>query len=238
MRLFTVIILLVVAGVSSCKKTEELKTPTINDYYPLAVGKSITYNLDSSIFINFGQKDTVVHYQAQDVVDAQVTDNVGRPAFRVIRSLRRTPSDAWQINSSYLVVPTQASLEVVEDNNRFIKLRLPVRDGFSWKGNSYVNTSDDLSFMDNWDYTYDSTNVPLTLGSLSFDSTLKVAQHDEFAGQDPSIPGTVYGEQIFAEEKYAKGVGLIYKNFVHWTYQGSCGCYDGYGLKLTIIDHN
>ena len=74
----------------SCKKEKEtFSSESVNDYYPLQVGKYITYNLDSTVFINFGTKDTVVSYQVQDRVDAQITDNLGRPAYRIIRYIRK-----------------------------------------------------------------------------------------------------------------------------------------------------
>ena len=70
----------------SCKKEKDnFNSESVNDYYPLQVGKYITYNLDSTVFINFGQKDTIISYQVQDRVDAQITDNLGRPGYRIIR---------------------------------------------------------------------------------------------------------------------------------------------------------
>ena len=47
--------------------------------------------------------------------------------------------------------------------------------------------------------------------------------------------------KTYAFEKYAKGVGLIYREFLHWEYQGRESPeygYKGYGVKLSIIDHN
>ena len=58
----------------SCKKENRYFTSeSVNDYYPLQVGKYITYDLDSTVFINFGQKDTVINYQVQD--SGRCTDN-------------------------------------------------------------------------------------------------------------------------------------------------------------------
>ena len=68
---------------------------------------------------------------------------------------------------------------------------MPVKQDFSWKGNSYIDTysiNSDLQYLDDWDYIYDSIDVPLTINSLSFDSTLKVFQRDESEGDDPSLP--------------------------------------------------
>jgi hypothetical protein len=230
----------------SCKKENQIFTSeSINDYSPMQVGKYITYNLDSTLFINFGQKDTVITYQAQDVVDAQITDNLGRPAFRIIRYIRKDTSEDWQPNNTFMIVPAGKSIEYVENNLRFLKLEMPVQQDFSWKGNSYIDTyslASDLQYLDDWDYIYDSIDAPLTINTLSFDSTIKVTERDEFLGQDPAIPGTQYAEKTYAEEKYAKGIGLIYREFLHWEYQGGQtgvpGYFVGYGVRLSITGHN
>ncbi len=217
----------------------------VSEYYPLKVGNYITYNLDSTIFIKFGQKDTVIRYQVQDRIDAQITDNSGRPAFRILRFIRRNASEEWTPNNTFSVVQASKAIEYVENNFRFVKLATPFKQDYSWKGNTFIDTysvSNDARYLDDWDYTYDSVGMPLTINGVKFDSTIKVAQRDEFLGQSPSIPGTQYAEKTFAVEKYAKGVGLIYREFLHWEYQGSQngspGYYNGYGIKMSIIDHN
>jgi len=230
----------------SCKKENaSFTSESVNDYFPLQVGKYITYHLDSTLFINFGQKDTIVSYQIQDKVDAQVTDNLGRPAYRIIRYIRKDSSKDWVPNNTFMAVATSNSLEYIENNLRFLKLEIPVKQDFSWKGNSYIDTYSiysDLKYLDDWDYIYDSIDVPLTINSINIDSTVKVTERDEFLGQDPSIPGTQYAEKTYALEKYGKGIGLIYREFLHWEYQGGetgvPGYFVGYGIKLSIIDHN
>lgn len=228
----------------SCKKqTEIFNTASVNDYYPLQVGKYITYNLDSTLFINFGEKDTVISYQVQDKVDAAVTDNLGRKAYRIIRYIRKNSSDDWSPNNTFMAVPTDNSVEYVENNLRYLKLQLPITQDFSWKGNSYIDTyslASVLAYMDDWDYIYDSVNVPLTINSLSFDSTIKVSERDDSLNI-PITSETSIADRNYSVEKYAKGVGLIYREFLHWEYQG-CACpehgFTGYGVKLSIIDHN
>ncbi len=228
---------------ASCKKEQEqFISGPVSDYFPLQVGKYITYNLDSTVFLAFGKTDSIIHYQAQDRVDAQITDNLGRPAFRVIRYLRQDSTLDWTPNNTFMVIPTQSSLEYVENNFRFVKLRLPIKKDFSWKGNSFIDTYSqysDVKYLDDWDYIYDSIGVPLTINSLTIDSTLKVAERDEFLGQDPSLPNTDYAEKTYSVEKYGKGIGLIYREFLHWEYQSvNNNSYTGYGIKMSIIGHN
>ena len=227
----------------SCKKqTDHFSAEPLIEYYPLQVGKYITYNLDSTIYLSFGKRDTIMHYQAQDRVDAQITDNLGRTAFRVIRYLRRDSSQEWLPNNTFMIIPTENSIEYLENNLRFLKLRLPVKQDISWKGNSFIDTYSQYSevkYLDGWDYTYDSVGIPLTINSITIDSTLKVAERDEFLGQDPSLPNTEYAEKTYSVEKYGKGIGLIYREFLHWEFQSvNNNSYTGYGIKMSIIDHN
>ncbi|MCO6498024.1 MAG: hypothetical protein J5I50_10205 [Chitinophagaceae bacterium] len=230
----------------SCeKKTEIYQVDEVSEYYPLQIGKYIEYQLDSTLFINFGQQKVVVTYLIKDVVDAQVVDNLGRPSYRVLRYIRKNSSENWLPSFAYLVTDADNKLELVENDLRYIKLINPVRQDVSWKGNSHIDTyTTDLNFrfLDDWDYIYDSVGVPIEINGMEFENTVKVFQRDEFLGQDPDIPGTQYAEKNFAYEKYAKGVGLIYREFLHWEYQGAQpgrdAYYEGYGIKLTITGHN
>lgn len=227
------------------KSSEDLQFPAITDYYPLATGKYITYSLDSTVFTNLGQTKEIHSYQVKLMIDSQITDNLGRKAYRIIRYIRSTPAAAWVPDNTFMAVPADQTIEFVENNLRFIKLKEPLRDGFAWKGNKYIDTyssGSTLKYMDDWDYTYDSLNLSAKIGSLNFDSTVTVHQQDAFYGTDPvSVPNSVFAQKDFSAEKYAKGIGLIYRNFLHWEYQhipGGMATYEGYGVLMKIIDHN
>ena len=229
---------------SACKKrSEDFQPTTISDYAPLIVGKYIVYKLDSLVYINFGTRDTTTSYQVKHEVDAMITDNLGRPAYRIIRYIRKTAANPWLPDNSFMAINTGGSLEFIENNMRFLKLKLPIINNDSWKGNSYIDTyslNSEVKYLDDWDYVYDSVNTALTLGSITLDSTFKVAERDEVVG-NPNDPNS-YSEINFSVENYAKGIGLVYRNFFHSEYQpptpGVGGYRIGYGVTLTMIDHN
>jgi len=82
---------------SSCNEKEDFVTDKLQDYFILAPGKYITYRLDSMVFTNFGRTTEIHRYQVRDVVDMQVTDNLGRPAWGVYRYIRDSAGkQAWQ----------------------------------------------------------------------------------------------------------------------------------------------
>ena len=227
---------------SACKKsTEVFETATVSEYYPLQIGKYISYNLDSTVFTNFGTVKEIHNYQVKLIIDAQITDNLGRPAYRIIRYIRKTAAGAWAPDNTFMAVPTDFAIEFIENNMRFLKLKGPITPGYTWKGNSYIDTySLGVQYLDGWDYTYDSVNVKATIGAFTLDSTLKVAQQDRIDGNlnDPNS----YSEINYGAENYAKSIGLVYRNFLHIEYQPprpGVGAYRlGYGVKMTMIDHN
>lgn len=244
-KYFGVALLLTILLTACNKQNELLKISALSDYYPLQLGKYITYNLDSTVFISFGTKDTIIKYQVKDSVSAQITDNLGRPAFRILRLIRKDATQAWVGNNTFMAIPTANSIEFVEDNLRFIKLILPIQEGVTWKGNTFIDAyslNSSTKYLGDWNYIYDSVDVPLTVGSYQLNNTIKVSQRDETLGTDPTLPGTQYAEKNFSVEKYAKGIGLVYKEFLHWEFQGAQpgrqAYYTGYGIKLTMIDHN
>ena len=222
----------------------------LSTFINMGVGKYVTYRLDSLKFVQFGQRDTIISYQAKDVIDAAITDNLGRPSWRVIRYLNDTLAlGTWNPDITYIITPTRETLEVVENNLRFIKLKIPIREAFNWKGNKYIDTKVDpnvdpnwpYNFLDDWDYTYANVDQPNKPFSITVPVTITVNQHDETLGTINNVDA--YSERIYSQEVYGKGIGLIYKSFIRWIFQPRTSTYpsgykDGYAITLRMIDHN
>ena len=144
-----------------------------------------------------------------------------------------------------MAIPEDKTLEFIEDNFRYIKLKTPIYNGYSWRGNSYIDTesqNSEVKYLSGWDYTYDSVAAPIVLGNINIENSLKVAQIDETIN-DPGNPN-VYSQRNIGIEKYAKGIGMVYRKFLHAEYQpptpNDPGAYSdaSYGITLTMIDHN
>ena len=231
---------------SACKESnEDFKTAELSEYYPLEVGKYITYNLDSTIFVDFGASSEVHSYQVKYETDAQMTDNLGRPAYRIIRYIRNNDTQPWASDATFMATNTGTSLEFLENNFRYIKLHQPVRDNYSWKGNAYIETysiNTEFRYLDDWDYIYENVDQPDQVGGFTLDSCLTVNQRDELIG-DINDPNT-YSEVNLGREKYARGIGMVYRKFFHSEYQppttGQGGYFvtGSYGVEYTMIDHN
>ena len=240
----------------SCKRqTEEIDSydyqpERLTELLPLQVGKYITYRLDSTVFPNFGRSKEIHSYQEKHVVDAQVTDNLGRPSFRVFRFLRDTAGvKSWASAGSYFITPAGKTIEFIEDNLREIKLSVPVRQDYTWKGNRYLpaepygpfyNFSNDDSMVE-WDYTFSGIDGDIVLNGTTVNHVYTVSQVNESINVPITSP-SAFASLSFAEDKYAKGIGLVYQELTLWEYQPNPGgpspYTTGFGIKRSMIDHN
>lgn len=240
------IVVVFMAIFSGCKKqSETLQVGSPAEYFPLQTGKIYLYRLDSTIPSPFGASLIVKSYQAQDSVESAFTDNEGRLSYRIFRFTRDTLGiQSWQFSGTYVATSAPQWIEYVDNNLRFLKLHAPVAEGYSWQAHSFIDTksiNSTVTYLDGWQYEYRHLNEPFTLFNTTYDSTVTVFQHDETTPDAPFDPANYY-QLNKAYEVYAKDVGMIYKEFLHWTWQVTpppAKYEDGsYGIKLQLISHN
>jgi hypothetical protein len=248
---YSFFLLAVVLFVGCKKETEEFKTEALSTYLLTQPGKYITYRTDSTATAPFGTRLVTRSYQEKHLVDALMTDNLGRPAYRIFRYIRDTSGTGpWQPTGSYFITPLTNSVEVVDNNLRFIKLVSPIKEGNSWQGHRYlpsdpfvsrydIQTGDALADPD-WDYTYESVGGSESINGKTYGNTVTVDIINDRRNAPVTDPAA-YGNLSFAMDKYAKGIGLIYQEFILWEYQPNTGQrtgYSGFGVRRSIIDHN
>ncbi|GAA4732919.1 hypothetical protein GCM10023229_08680 [Flavisolibacter ginsenosidimutans] len=255
MKAFSLLLLASLFFVSCKKETETLQPEVPKDYLPTQPGKYITYRTDSTVYTNFGSGIAVHSYQEKTIVDSLITDNLGRPSYRVFRFLRDTAGKtAWQPAGTYFITPTANAVEVIENNLRFLKLAAPVSEGTSWKANRFLPDDPYGAFYDfsnddgmaDWDYGYTNVDQAVSVSGKQYDSTVTV----QLMLDDPETNTSanfqianaqLYGFKNYSTEKYAKGLGLIYQEYIMWEYQPPSSPrpgYRGFGVKRSIIDHN
>jgi hypothetical protein len=240
-------------AVSSCtNKTEQFETEPLSDYINLQAGKYITYRVDSLVYTDFGRSQEYHYYQQKHVIDAQITDMLGRVSYRVFRYIRDTAGlEPWRPNGTYMITPLTDQVEIIEDNMRFLRLHLPIREGYNWKGNRYLppnpydyisvdNSYDDA--MVDWDYVYDRFETSVTHRNKTYTDVWTVESADETFNV-PVVVFDSYGSLIRSVDKYSKNIGLVYREYTLWEYQPNVGqpggpFKTGFGLTMWMIDHN
>lgn len=236
----------------SCDEKEDFTTESVKEYIPLTIGKYITYRVDSMVFTNFGKNTEIHKYQVKHRVDAIITDNEGRATYRIYRSTRDSAGlQPWQESGSYTILPLADQIEITENNLRFIKLHMPIRSGFIWKGNRYFpdnaynpagyNFSNDDNIQD-WEYNYDGPPGSFTYKGINYTNVQTVEQIDE-AFNVPITSPSSYAAKSRVVERYSKNIGLIYRENELWEYQPNTGnpvgpYKTGFGITMWMIDHN
>lgn len=244
---FSLRILLPAFGfLSGCSKTEQLPAGTIGEFMPLVTGKYIAYRLDSTVYVNLNTQKVTRSYVVRDWVDGESTDNLGRKTFRIKRMTRsNTDTTRWTETAVFLATPLGKSLEYLDNNLRTIRLMEPIRNDFSWKGNSYINTvtNPQLQYLDGWMFRYVNVGQTFALPAASFPETATVVQHDEVIN-NPNDKTRFFSVNK-SIQVYAKGVGLVSGEFLHETWQppnisSTSGYYEpnSYGVRLTYLYRN
>ncbi len=225
----------------SCKKPDDRPAPpqAEQEYYPLEKGKWVLYDVDSTLWDDTFCVERVYHYQVMHRVADTFTDAEGRPSYRVETYIRNKVEDDWTAHSVFYVTNTKVTLEMVYDQLRFIKMVFPINEGTTWQGNNYILTKDpEYAYYDNWNYRYKSIQQSFNTGFKEFDNTVTVEQVDKVVS-DPEVFPDVFASRTSSREVFASGVGMVYREFVRWTYDpATTKCRKGNGVVMRAVDHN
>lgn len=222
-------LILAVALITSCNEDDSTE-PTVPSgliytYFPAKPGDSLMYDVELITKDEFTGVHDTDYYQLLEVVDSVITDLEGRPTNSLSRYTRPTSGDPWLISDVWTSNLTNSWAEKKEENVIFVKLAFPIGPDMNWNGN-VKNT------MPTQIYRYRDIHDPLTVGSLSFDSTLTVQQIDE----------DYFTEYHYALEKYANHVGMIYKEQIDIvkdnSIPGQVGIKSQRKYKETLIWHS
>lgn len=238
-------------GLASCNKTQTYPTNPLNTYYPLDTGKYILYRIDSLVFVNFGETSQFHSYLAKDTIDAILQDNLGRTTYRVHRFLTDTlQANPWQDDITYTVTPTANTIELVENNLRFIKLTEPFTTDLTWSGNSYLGDDPYQTYygalaaqtsLQFWQFNYENIAQPFQVGTITVPNSITVQQANDSTNL-PLPSDSVFASKSFGLEVYGAGIGLVYKSYILWDFQPVTpdlpGYYEGFGETMWMIGHN
>lgn len=215
-RLQLLTTLLAITLLASCTdEKEEFTSAPLSDYVPLQKGKYLTYRLDSTVFSDFGASIEWHSYQEKHLVDEEITDGIGRKGFRILRYLRNVAgTQPWAPAGTYFIIPTGGTVEFIENNLRFIKLALPVKQDFQWKGNQYLPdnplsnlfTFNNDNQMSDWTYRFDTINTTVSLNNKIFNDVITVIGTNEVKVADTiQVSGTAAQISSSMQTVYLRG---------------------------------
>ena len=221
----------------SCSKDKDSYIDESKKYFPLEIGKQVIYEVDSIIWDDFTGTVDTHHYEMRWTITDTFRDNASRLCHTIEVELRDSTAMNWEMHHVMYVMANETRLEYQEENLRFIKLIFPIEDGRSWDGNVEISTnSSEYQFLQAWKYTYAQTGQPYHNGILQFDQTVTVNAIDK----EENIPKTdPYAYKIFAQEVYAKEVGMVYREMTYWVYDEHVSAYlSSFSVVMRAKEHN
>lgn len=252
-HLWTKLLLLItlIVSLASCRPSPPQEGLSIDEFIPLTTGKTITYRVDSLVFTQFGRQVQTRSYLMRYAIDSSFLDNQGRKSYRMIRTICDTlQSQPWRPDGSFYITVTPSQMEWVENNLRQIKLQRPLRPGAQWNGNRFLasnplNPPYDFSNDDNiqnWIYTISTEPSSFQYRNKRYENVISVTQIDEAVNVPITVP-TAYAFRNYAVDRFAKNIGLVYREWESWEYQpntgGSGGPYRiGFGIRQWMIEYN
>lgn len=201
---------------TSCQSKSEFETPLPRlggAYMPLSIGKFIEYEADSVIYDpqpNNTIKIDTMHFWVKDVITDSLHDASGQLAYTIERFERKDTTQVWQIKRVWSAAHRADYMERSEENLRYLKIPQIFQEKMTW--NAHVFISSDLEikvadeamqpFSKKWTFNIERFGKAENVNNKNYNDVLTIK------GQtDPRI----FNERRYTLEKYAKDIGLIFK---------------------------
>ena len=211
MRSTYLLLLIGFLGFMACEE-ESIPPPDINagtDYYPLEIGNSWTYRVDSIILVpEIGRTryDTIQVLAQESLVDT-FSDQSGRLWYRGLRQERPTAGDDWVFTQTFALRVDERGLYRSEDNLEFQLLAFPLLENQRWDGHAAFDEfrpiavgGELLDVYAGWDYRLLEIDVPYqATNGTDFAETMLVDQAE--------VDNLIDFRRSY--RRYAKGVGPI-----------------------------
>ena len=194
---FVFFIFILMFGLFSCKKeiqTTKVETVSLADiaFFGCQKGNYIEYDVIHILHDDEVDIHDTVKYKLKTLIGDTLFDNQGRLTNRFFRYIWDDKKDSWNISDVWTIGVYGKNGEIIEENERIIRLTFPIKENFSWNPNTFNTKAKET-------YTYYHTFKPTEINNQKFDSTLIVVQNDYHTLVD-------YQKQ---QEIYAKNIGMI-----------------------------
>lgn len=215
-KLKIIAFLYLVTFLVSCKKVDN---PSENDenYYPVYIGKSNTYRVDSINFDGFRKVSDTIHYFVKETIEELFVDSP-QQIWLVNRYNSIDNQQSWQLNAQFLLEKSSNYVKRKEYNVDLMKLIFPIVERKTFNINAFNNLESKSARL----LSVDNSK---TINGKEFPNcTMVFIQND-----------SNFFEQKKHIEYYARTVGLIYKEYIDITIQNN----EPRGVKYayTLITH-
>ena len=180
------------------------------EYFPLVVGRSITYAVDSIVFDDApnGNSYDTVSFQLKEEITSAELNGEGDTVYYVHRYRRPDASSPWVITDLWTQEKNSAEALRYEENLKFRKLSFPLRFGKRWQSTSYIHPETVIQvgteflepFLD-WEAEVLSFDRPGQIGAFEFHGNDIMTLH-----QTDTDDGVM---KRYVWETYVRNIGLV-----------------------------
>lgn len=198
---FSIFLSLVAVLFSACKEKETVDFGY--EYFPMKEGHFVEYNvLEIAHDVNINPQHDSVRYRLKTKIGEEVLDNSGRLARKFYQYKYDLISGEVLEHRVWTKIIDGGRGEVVEENQRKIRMIFAVKKDVEWNVNAFNPESKQSVY-------YSDVNSRKTINSLEFEYTAQIEYEDFFSLVD-------YRKMY---EVYAKDVGLVKRSFKNLTIQ-------------------
>ena len=205
------ILVLIIAGCSSDPEGSIEEIFSSSEYFPLEEGATSSYKITEVIYRGAGSiRDTLTSFY-QERVNGTTQDGVGNLLFIIDRYTRPNAEANWEYINSWFAQIVENQVIRIEENKKFIKLKLPEVPDAQWDGNALFDDTatleignEEIDYFKNWNSKMTSFGQSGRVNEISFQDvhTITLADHENRLEIRSGI------------EQYARGYGLIYKKLM------------------------
>ncbi len=178
---------------NSCKKENDNTIIFGYEYFPIEEGAYITYDV-TDIFhdLALDPAHDTAYYQIKEVIGETLIDEEGDSTQKLRRYFRENELDEWALQDVWTMKRTSTTAEIVEENDRVIKMVFAIAFNRTWDCNALNNEDEQVCF-------YENIYEPYTLGETVYDSTV-IVEKENF---------TSFIDYKRKFDVYARGIGKI-----------------------------
>jgi len=194
----------------SCKRETFNFENGNENYFPLETGKYSVYEVDYINYNDFTGTVDTNHFYLKELIGIADLDNSGNLYYRLERYTKQNFTDPnWQFTQVWAMQQQNGKAYRIEDNQRFINIDFPVYVNKTWNGLTHIRKDTFISIPGGTIDVYkDWENFKITalhqtdiISGINLDSVMTILRADKINNI----------ERRYSVEKYAKNIGLVFK---------------------------
>lgn len=196
---------LLVCLFSNCESDTE--APLIAaDFFPLEVGRSWEYKVDSLKIAGDGNNNVETSSFIRETIVDRIDDDSNNPKFLYEKAWKRNVEDEYQVLSLFSLRNLDGNILRTENNLEIINIMSPIVVNECWDGLLFderielsTAAGDAIEPFKAWNFKVLQISGTETIEGETYDDVITVQQADD----ENAI------ELRFSQEKYQRGVGMI-----------------------------